>query len=101
VPIIQASFAPAAHFMNCLRIARFFENYSVELFNRTMSVHRDGATAQVEFTSLAELERAVHADFGMPHCPVSEAVAALERITGKPLFARPGGYYTQCQHSVT
>ena len=37
--------------------------------------------------TLAQLEHAVHVHFGMPRCPVREAVAALDRITGKPLFS--------------
>jgi arylamine N-acetyltransferase len=86
-PIIRASFAAGAYFLNCLRIARFFEDHSVELLNRTMSVHRDGVTTETEFGSLDELERAVHTDFAMPRCPVREASAVLERLTGKPLFS--------------
>jgi len=84
--VIQSSFAPDAHFLNHLRIARFFDNHSVELLDRKLSVHRDGRTQEREFASLVELEHAVHTHFGMPRCPVREAVAALERHTGKPLF---------------
>ena len=84
--VIQASFAPDAHFLNHLRIARFFDGHSVELLDRKLSVHRDGRTEEREFASLAELEHAVHTHFGMPRCPVREAVRALERHTGKPLF---------------
>jgi arylamine N-acetyltransferase len=84
--VIRASFAPDAHFLNHLRIARFFDDYSVELLDRKMSVHRDAHTTERELTSLDELEHAVHTDFAMPRCPVREAVAALERHTGKPLF---------------
>jgi arylamine N-acetyltransferase len=89
-PVIRASFAPAAHFMNHLRIARYFEDYSVELLDRKMWVHRDGRTADREFVSLDELEHVVRTDFALPGCPVRQAVAALERITGKPLFSAEG-----------
>jgi arylamine N-acetyltransferase len=85
-PIIAASFAPSAHFLNCLRIARFFEDHSVELLNRTMSIHRDGATTKTGFATLADLEHAVRTEFQLPRCPVRYAIAVLDRLTGKPLF---------------
>jgi arylamine N-acetyltransferase len=85
-PIIRKSFAPEAHFLNRLRIARFFENHSVELHNRMMSVHRDGETSEREIASLAELEDVLRTDFAMPRCPVREAVAVLDRHRGNPLF---------------
>jgi arylamine N-acetyltransferase len=70
--VIRASFAPTAHFLNHLRIARFFEGHSVELLDRKMSIHRDGRTIETELTSIDEVERAVHTEFGMPRCPVRE-----------------------------
>jgi len=85
-PIIRASYAPEAYFLNRLRIARFFEDYSVDLLNCTMSTHRGGATVTTEFAPLAELERAVQTEVALPRCPVRDAVAVLERHTGKPLF---------------
>jgi arylamine N-acetyltransferase len=85
--VVRASFAPGAHFLNHLRIARFFDDQSVELLDRKLSVHRDGRTEEREFDTLSQLEHAVHVHFGMPRCPVREAVAALDRITGKPLFS--------------
>jgi arylamine N-acetyltransferase len=87
--VIRASFALEAHFMNHLRIARFFEDDSVELLDRKMSVHREGRTEEREFASLDELEHAVHTEFALPRCPLREAVTMLERITGKPLFSEP------------
>jgi arylamine N-acetyltransferase len=84
--VILDSFAPTAHFMNHLRISRFFEDYSVELLDRTMKRHRAQRTEEREFASMAELEEAVRTEFAMPRCPVREAVAVLERITGKELF---------------
>ena len=85
-PVIRRSFAPEAHFLNRLRIARFFEDHSVELHNRTMSIHRGGATTEREIASLEELEEALRADFAMPRCPVREAIAVLDRHRGTPLF---------------
>ena len=85
-PIIRNSFAPTAHFLNNLRIARYFEDYSVELLNRTMSIHRDGATTRTEFASVDELEQAVRTEFALPRCPVREAAAILERLTGRSIF---------------
>jgi arylamine N-acetyltransferase len=84
--VIRDSFRPEAHFLNHLRIARFFEDYSVELLDRKMSVHRDGATEQRELVSLDDLEHVVHTEFAMPRCPVRDAVSALERHTGTALF---------------
>ena len=87
--IVRASFLPDAYFLNRLRIARFFDGHSVDLLNRTMSVHRDGVTTKAELASLGELEEAVRTVFAMPRCPVREAVSVLERHTGNPLFPRP------------
>ena len=84
--IIRDSFAPAAHFLNRLRIARFFEDHFVELVNGRMSVHRGDTTTHRELRTLTELEEAIRTDFAMPRCPVAEAVAILERHTGKPFF---------------
>jgi arylamine N-acetyltransferase len=85
--VIRDSFAPSAHFMNHLRIARFFDDYSVELLDRTMKMHRHGRTEEREFATMAQLEAAVRTEFAMPRCPVREAVAVLERIMGNALFA--------------
>jgi arylamine N-acetyltransferase len=86
-PAILASFAPTAHFLNHLRIARYFEDYSVELLNRTMSIHRDGRTTKSEFETIDELEHAVRTEFALPRCPVRQAASVLERLTGQPLFS--------------
>ncbi|HKA02590.1 MAG TPA: arylamine N-acetyltransferase [Candidatus Solibacter sp.] len=85
--VIRASFAPSAHFMNHLRIARFFDDYSIELLDRKVSVHRDGRTEERELATLEELERVVHTEFAMSRCPVRGAVAVLERLTGNSLFS--------------
>jgi arylamine N-acetyltransferase len=87
--VIRSSFAATAHFMNHLRIARFFEDYSIELLDRKMWLHRAGRTEERELSTLNELEQAVRTEFRMPRCPVRESVAVLERLTGKPLFGEP------------
>jgi len=84
--IIRASFRPDAHFLNRLRIARFFEDHSVELLDRTMSIHRNSVTTQTEFASVTDLEHAVRTEFAMPRCPVREAITVLDRHTGRQLF---------------
>src|SRR5215471_6529702 len=86
-PIILASFAPTAHFLNRLRIARYFDDYSVELLYRTMSIHRDGRTVKSEFETIDELEHAVRTEFALPRCPVLQAATILERLTGQSLFS--------------
>jgi N-hydroxyarylamine O-acetyltransferase len=85
--MVRASFLPDAYFLNRLRIARFFEDHSVDLVNRTMSIHRDGVTTKTEFARLADLEDAMRTEFAMPRCPVREAIAILDRHTGTPLFS--------------
>jgi arylamine N-acetyltransferase len=84
--VIRASFAPTAHFLNRLRIARFFDDYSVELLDRTMSIHRDGQTVRTDFANIEDLEHAVRTEFALPRCPVREAIGVLDRHTGRPLF---------------
>jgi len=86
-PVIRASFAPGAHFMNRLRIARFFEDYSIELIDRRVLVHRGTRTEERELATLDELEHVVRTEFAMPRCPVRDAVAVLKRLTGKSIFS--------------
>jgi arylamine N-acetyltransferase len=94
-PVIRGSFLPEAHFMNHLRIARFFDDYSVELLDRKMWLHREGRTEERELTSLDQLEEAVRTEFALPRCPVREAVTALSNSsftsTTGPLKNTAGG----------
>ena len=83
-PIIVDSFRPEAYFLNTIRVARFFEDYSVSLRGTTLWVHRDGATSETELRSVAEIEEAVHVAMELPRCPVMEAIGVLRRHLGKP-----------------
>jgi N-hydroxyarylamine O-acetyltransferase len=86
-PSMLNSFRPAASFLNCVRICRFYENHSFELLDRTLSTNRDGQTMEKELSSAAEWEGAVANELAMPRCPSDAAIQVLERVTGKPFFA--------------
>lgn len=81
-PIILESFRRGTTFMSCLRITRFFERHTVELRDRVLFRYRDGESSETELKSLAELRAAINDEFRMPRCPIEEAVAILERMTG-------------------
>jgi arylamine N-acetyltransferase len=85
-PVIRKSFAAGQTFMNHLRIVQIFEDHSVELFDRHLILHRGSASVQTELANLAELKRAVAVELAMPRCPIERALAAMERISGAPLF---------------
>ncbi|MBZ5620369.1 MAG: arylamine N-acetyltransferase [Acidobacteriia bacterium] len=85
-PIILDSYSPGQTFMSCLRITRFFEDHTAEIRNTTLIQSKGGESRQTTLNSLAELESAVAHDLAMPRCPIEQAVAVLERVTGKPLF---------------
>jgi hypothetical protein len=87
-PIILDSYQPGRTFMTCLRVTRFFDDYAVELRNRTLTYCRDAGNREVQLNSAAELRRAFADDLAMPRCPADEAVATLERLTGAPFFVR-------------
>jgi N-hydroxyarylamine O-acetyltransferase len=83
---MRDSFAPDATFLNCLRVCRFFEDHSVTLLNRTLSIHRAAETEQTELRSRPEWESAIATHLRMPRCPARAASQVLEQITGKPFF---------------
>jgi len=85
-PAVRKSFAAGQTFMNHLRIVRIFDEHSVELFDRKLTVHRAGASVQTELSHLAELKHAIAVDLAMPRCPIEEALSIMERITGAPLL---------------
>jgi N-hydroxyarylamine O-acetyltransferase len=85
-PIVLDSFAPGKTFMSCLRIVRIFPGHSVELHDRSLTVHDAGESRTVELASMDELREAVADQFAMPRCPVEEAVATLEILTGRHWF---------------
>ena len=85
-PAIRASFESSAEFMRRLRIVRVFEDGSAEIHNETLRVHRRGLHTATALGDLAELERAVAQDLGLPRLPVRAAVEVLEGRTGRSLF---------------
>jgi arylamine N-acetyltransferase len=89
-PALNNSFAPQAAFLNCLRICRFYENYSVTLLDRTLHVHRGSETVETQLEDPAEWEAAFAASLSMPRCPAAAAIRVLERNTGKPFFGVDG-----------
>ena len=84
-PIIEASYAPGAGFLNRLRICRFFGDRSVDLHNTRCRWNAGSESRQREIASLEELRHVLDNDFRMPRAPIEAAVAALERNTGRPL----------------
>ena len=84
--IVLDSYLPGKTFMSCLRITRFFEDYTVELRDRTLAYYAAGASREAALSDRAALESAVANHLAMPRCPITQAVEDLERITGKPLF---------------
>ena len=88
--IVLDSYQPGTTFTSMLRIIRFFDDYAVDLHNRTLSIHRGGQTVETTLNNMRELRAALASDLAMPRCPIDEAVAALERLTGKPLFENAG-----------
>jgi N-hydroxyarylamine O-acetyltransferase len=83
---LRESYASTAYFMQCLRINRTFEACSVDLTNRNLTRHIAGQTSVTSLRDLREIKAAVRDELQMPRCPVDQAVAALERRTGKPFF---------------
>lgn len=87
LPPMRNSFQPEASFLNCLRICRFFGDYSVTLLDRTLKIHRDSRTSTIEVNTPGEWEAAFASHLEMPCCPAMAAVRVLEQNTGKPFFA--------------
>lgn len=83
---IRESYRPGTTFMTWLRISRFFEDHSVDLVNRQLSLHRAGETTVTELRNMSELKAAVAGPMAMPRCPVEAAVRVLEGLTGNPFF---------------
>lgn len=83
---MRNSFAPTATFLNCLRICRFFEDHSVMLLDRTLSIHRGATTTKAELSRPAAWEAAFTTHLHMPRCPFRAAIQVLEQITGKAFF---------------
>ncbi len=84
------SYRPGTTFTSMLRIIRFFDDYAADLEDAKLSIHRAGETTSKLVRNMAELRAAVAIDLAMPRCPIDEAVAVLERLTGKSVFAERG-----------
>jgi hypothetical protein len=84
---VEDSFLPGRTFMTWLRIARFFDDHSVDLIDRTLTIHRGCCSRDYEVTSVKEIRDAIDNEMGMPRCPVEEAVEVFERLNGKKFFA--------------
>jgi len=80
------SYRPGATFTSMLRIIRFFDDYAADLEDARLSVHRGAETASRQLGDMGELRSAVADELGMPRCPIEEAVAVLERLTGRSVF---------------
>jgi arylamine N-acetyltransferase len=86
---MRNSFQPEAPFLNCLRICRFFGDYSVTLLDHTLKIHRDSRTTTIEVNTPGQWEASFASQLQMPRCPALAAVRILEQNTGKPFFAGP------------
>jgi arylamine N-acetyltransferase len=84
--VVLDSYAPSSTFMNCFRISRVFDGFSLDLIDRKLYRHEAGKTAITHLESIQELKRTVEDQLGMPRCPVERAIAILERLTGEPFF---------------
>jgi arylamine N-acetyltransferase len=83
---IEDSYLPGKTFMTWLRIARFFDDHSVDLIDRTLTIHRDGDSHDHELNSMKEMRDVVDNELCMPRCPIEEAIEVLERLNGKNFF---------------
>ena len=80
------SFKPGNTFMSCIRITRFFEDRSVELKNRTLTIYNGKESYSKILRNIEEIETAVKNDLMMPKCPIQKAIKILEEVTQKSFF---------------
>jgi arylamine N-acetyltransferase len=85
-PEVLSSFAPTSTFMQCLRISRIFDDYSLDLIDRQLWRHEAGKSTATGIESMTDLKAAMRDELQMPRCPVESAVEILERLTGKRFF---------------
>jgi arylamine N-acetyltransferase len=85
--VMLDSFEPAATFMNNLRICRIFKDHSLSLFNRSLRIHRGTETIALEIETRTQMAFVIAEQMQLPKLPWEEAVAFLEKATGKPFFA--------------
>lgn len=85
---MQGSFKPIATFMNHLRICRIFDDCSVTLLDRTLTVCRGDEQTRAELHTPAGLDSAIANELALPRCPWRDAVRVMERVTGRPFFSQ-------------
>jgi arylamine N-acetyltransferase len=90
LPIVLASFEPGRTFMRCLRIVRFFDDYSVDLRDRVLTISRPGSNDETRLDTPAQLRKAFDDVLRMPRCPVEEAIAIYESMNGVRFFGDDG-----------
>jgi arylamine N-acetyltransferase len=83
---IEESYLPGKTFMAWLRLSRFFEDYSVDITDRTLTIHRNGLSRDIDLKNMREMRAAVSDELKMPRCAVEEAIGVLERLNGKEFF---------------
>jgi arylamine N-acetyltransferase len=83
---ILDSYLPGKTFMTCLRISRFYEQGSVHLRDRVLTIESAQHLTERELHNMAELREAIEGPLAMPRCPIAEAVAVLEEVMGEPYF---------------
>jgi arylamine N-acetyltransferase len=86
---VLSSFGRDRTFMRCLFLVRYFEDRSVRIANGVLSRSDGRGVERVTLGSVAELRRAVQQELALPRCPIDEAVAVLERLTGRPFNEGP------------
>lgn len=86
-PTVVASFERGRTFMRVLRITRCFTSHIAELRNTRLLRHTAEATVERHVSDLPELRHVVRTEFGMPRCPVEDAVAMLGELTGREFFS--------------
>src|ERR1017187_213337 len=84
------SYRPGMTFTSMLRIIRFFDDHAADLEDTRLSIHRGGETTTKLLGNMTELRAAVANDLAMPRCPIEEAVAVLEQLTGRSVFEEKG-----------
>jgi len=85
-PALIESYRPGTTFTSMLRIIRFFDDHAADLQDARLSIHRGRETRTTCLSNMAELRSAVAGALAMPRCPIEEAVAILEKRTGKSIF---------------
>jgi N-hydroxyarylamine O-acetyltransferase len=79
-PALANSFLPDRTFMTHLRLVKIFEDHSVELFDRKLSIHRAGRTSVTELNTLAEIKSAIANQLAMPRCPLDSIVSQVPAL---------------------